>query len=40
MTLRELAYFPADMFTTAFIGNQQTRVIDGKMVTPRGYKDV
>ena len=40
ITLRELADFPADMFTTAFVGNQQTRVIDGKMVTPRGYKDV
>lgn len=40
MTLRELADFPADMFTTAFVGNQRTRVIDGKMVTPRGYRDV
>lgn len=40
MTLRELSDFPADMFTTAFVGNQHTRMIDGKMVTPRGYKDV
>lgn len=27
-----------DMFTTVFIGNSSTRVINGKMVTPRGYK--
>lgn len=27
-----------DMFTTVFIGNSQTRVIDGKIVTPRGYQ--
>ncbi len=40
MTLKELADYPADMFTTVFVGNSQTRVIDGKMVTPRGYKDV
>ncbi len=40
MTLQELADYPADMFTTAFVGNSQTRVIDGKMVTPRGYRDV
>lgn len=26
-----------DMFTTVIIGNSQTRIIDGKMVTPRGY---
>ncbi len=26
-----------DMFTTVFIGNCQTTVINGKMVTPRGY---
>ena len=29
-----------DMFTTVFIGNSQTKVINGRMVTPRGYKDV
>jgi len=28
------------MFTTVYIGNSQTKVIDGKMVTPRGYRDV
>ena len=38
MTLRELAEYPADMFTTVFIGNEDTRVINGKMVTLRGYK--
>lgn len=27
----------ADMFTTVFIGNEETLVIQGKMVTPRGY---
>ncbi len=30
----------ADMFTTVFIGNSTTRCIEGRMVTPRGYKDV
>lgn len=40
MTLGELADYPADMFTTVFIGNSQTRIIDGRMVTPRGYRDV
>ena len=40
MTLRELADYPADMFTTVFIGNSQTKVLGGRLVTPRGYKDV
>ncbi len=40
MTLKALADYPADMFTTVFIGNSHTRMIDGKMVTPRGYKNV
>ncbi len=40
MTLAELRDYEADMFTTVFIGNSQTRVIGGKMVTPRGYRDV
>jgi precorrin-3B C17-methyltransferase len=26
-----------DMFTTVFIGSSQTQVIDGRLVTPRGY---
>lgn len=29
-----------DMFTTVFVGNSMTRVINGRMVTPRGYKNV
>ncbi len=29
-----------DMFTTVFIGNSQTKVVNGKLVTPRGYKNV
>lgn len=29
-----------DMFTTVFIGNSETKVINGKLVTPRGYKGV
>ena len=40
MTLEALRDYEADMFTTAFIGNSFTKVIDGKMVTPRGYRDV
>ena len=37
MTLAELSGYPADMFTTVFIGNSETQLINGKMVTPRGY---
>ena len=40
LTLSELRDYAADMFSTVFIGNSQTRVIGGKMVTPRGYRDV
>lgn len=40
MTLSELAEFPADMFCTVFIGNSHTMMINGNMVTPRGYKEV
>ena len=40
MTLDELKDTQVDMFTTVFIGNSQTRNIKGKMVTPRGYRDV
>lgn len=29
-----------DMFTTVFVGNSMTRVINGRLVTPRGYKNV
>ena len=38
MTLKELRDTKVDMFTTVFIGNSQTKEIDGKMVTPRGYR--
>ena len=37
MTLKELRDTPVDMFSTVFIGNSQTKVVGGKMVTPRGY---
>jgi len=40
MTLNELKDTQVDMFTTAFIGNKQTKVIGGRMITPRGYKNV
>ena len=38
LTLKELRDTPVDMFSTVFIGNSQTKNIDGKMVTPRGYR--
>lgn len=38
LTLDELRITPVDMFTTVFIGNSQTKEIDGRMVTPRGYR--
>ena len=38
MTLQELRDTKVDMFTTVFIGNSQTKKLDGRMVTPRGYK--
>ena len=37
LTLAQLREETVNMFTTVFIGNSQTRMIDGKMVTPRGY---
>ena len=40
MSLTELADFPADMFCTVFIGNSSTGMINGNMVTPRGYRNV
>jgi len=39
MTLRELKDYAADMFTTVFVGNSYTKIIGGKMVTPRGYAE-
>mgnify|MGYP000608041181 CR=1 FL=1 len=38
LTLSELKDTEVDMFTTVYIGNSQTRNVDGKMVTPRGYR--
>lgn len=40
MTLKELRDTKIDMFTTVFIGNSQTKEMNGKMVTPRGYRNV
>ena len=37
MTLKELRDTKVDMFTTVYIGNSQTKMLNGKMVTPRGY---
>ena len=37
-TLKELRDTQVDMFTTVFIGNSQSRIIDGKLITPRGYR--
>ncbi|MDR1532760.1 MAG: precorrin-3B C(17)-methyltransferase [Clostridiales bacterium] len=36
-TLGELGGIAVDMFTTVFVGNSQTKIVNGKMVTPRGY---
>lgn len=40
MDLSQLKETEVDMFTTVFIGNSQTVDIAGKMVTPRGYRNV
>ncbi len=37
-TLAELAETQVDMFTTVFIGSSETKCINGRMVTPRGYR--
>ncbi len=37
-TLDNLKNCDIDMFTTIIIGNSQTRIVNGKMVTKRGYK--
>ncbi|MFI3238323.1 MAG: precorrin-3B C(17)-methyltransferase [Lachnospiraceae bacterium] len=37
LTLEALKDTKVDMFSTVFVGNSQTKVIKGKMVTPRGY---
>ena len=38
LTLAQLEQTPVDMFTTVYIGNRNTRVLQGRMVTPRGYR--
>ena len=40
LTLEALRTAEVDMFSTVFIGNAMTKVIGGKLVTPRGYRDV
>lgn len=40
LTLSELRDTAVDMFTTVYIGSSETKVINGKMVTPRGYRNV
>lgn len=37
LPMEELVHTPVNMFTTVFIGNSQTKIMDGKLVTPRGY---
>ena len=36
-TLKELLNADIDMVTTIIVGNSATKVVDGKMVTARGY---
>ena len=38
MTLSELRDMEADMFTTVFIGASSTKLVAGRIVTPRGYR--
>ena len=40
LSLEDLRTADVDMSSTVFIGNAQTKVIGGKLVTPRGYRDV
>jgi len=40
LSLAELCRTKVDMFTTVFIGNRTTREEKGRMITPRGYKNV
>lgn len=39
MTLAELRDYPADMFTTAFVGTGDTRICGRYLITPRGYRE-
>lgn len=38
LTLSELRETQVDMFTTVFVGNSQTKIVNGSIVTPRGYR--
>lgn len=38
LTLRELRDAKVDMFTTVIIGNSTTKIVNGRLVTPRGYR--
>ena len=40
MDLKTLRDTKVDMFTTVWVGNSQTKEINCKMVTPRGYRNV
>ena len=40
MDLKTLRDTKVDMFTKVWVGNSQTKEINGKMVTPRGYRNV
>ena len=40
LTLEEMAGEKVDMVTTVFIGNSSSRIINGKIVTPRGYREL
>ena len=40
LSLGQLRNFSADMFTTVFIGNSDTRAVGGKLITSRGYRNV
>ena len=40
LSLEELRDVSVDMFCTIFIGNAMTKEIGGRLVTPRGYRDV
>ncbi|MCD7817619.1 MAG: precorrin-3B C(17)-methyltransferase, partial [Lachnospiraceae bacterium] len=37
-SLQELRNTQVNMFTTVFIGNSMTKELNGRMVTPRGYR--
>ena len=39
MGLKELRSGDADMFTMIIVGNSRTKMIEGRLVTPRGYLD-